>query len=92
MGDWREKFRKLIKAAADEIGVERPRLAVVRRDSGPTLPPNWHQRDYQRRMCVRCRLPIVGLIELYEGKWCGPCWTFAILPGRAVTPELPPAA
>jgi hypothetical protein len=90
---WPEKFRRLIRLAADEIGVERPRLVTPRRDSGPrVLPDGWHLPEQQRRICVLCSLLIIGQMSLHEGKWCGNCYHFSILPGRASKPELPPAA
>jgi hypothetical protein len=84
---------ELIRLAADEIGVERPRLVTPRRDSGPrVLPDGWHLPEQQRRICVLCSLLVIGQMSLHEGKWCGNCYHFSILPGRASKPELPPAA
>jgi hypothetical protein len=93
MGDWKTKFRNFIREAAEGIGPERPKLVKPRRDSGPrVLPIGWHTPEMQKRICAACSLPIVGNIELHEGRFCGPCWTFAILPGRNHREPEPPRA
>jgi hypothetical protein len=89
---WQVKFRRLLREAAEDI-VERPRLVTPRRDSGPrVLPKNWHTPEGQARLCMLCKLPTLGEVTLHEGKWCGNCYHFSILPNRASAPELPPAA
>jgi hypothetical protein len=93
-GKWQEKFRRLI---LDAMARTRPPTVAPRsRTSGPVprLPSGWHSDEYQKRMCHSCGLPTLGDVALQEGKWCGPCWTFRILPDRQARHpnDLPPAA
>lgn len=75
--DWREKMRALIRDAADRCGVERPRIVVPKRFSGPTMmPSDWYERDQQEKVaaqcnCCHCR-PLPGETPLVKGL-CGPC-------------------
>jgi hypothetical protein len=76
-------------------GAKPVKVEPRRRVSGPRprLPEGWHGPDYQRRLCESCHLPVIGEITLVEDRWCGPCFTFRILPEReARKPDLPPAA
>ncbi len=55
VGDWREKLRTLINEAAERCGVERPRIVVPKRNSGPRLSPSdWWDMDQQAKLQPQC--------------------------------------
>ena len=92
MGDWREKFRKLIREAAQDC-VDRPIKVVPRRSSGPRIvPQDWHREEGQALLpknlpvCQGCGGFIIG--DAWPGPSCATCYA----PPKAEMPELPPAA
>lgn len=87
MGDWREKFRQLIKEAARDC-IDRPIKVEPRRISGPReSPSDWYERDQQAKLMPQCNCcherPLPTEMPLIRGL-CGVC--------RARIDESPEAA